>query len=151
LVGSRDARSVLLTVLGEYVLPLDDGVWQETLVRSLEALGHKTQSARQALARSATVTSTAADAALAVSDPRRLRSRPARQRHVRPSRAAGCLCGGWAEGPCHQAGASVRTLPGPASNRIASLAFTQTIAASEALRTGSYSKTLTFTLSTTSP
>jgi phenylacetic acid degradation operon negative regulatory protein len=52
-VGSRDARSVLLTVLGEYVLPLDDGVWQETLVRSLEALGHKTQSARQALARSA--------------------------------------------------------------------------------------------------
>ena len=44
---------MLLTVLGEYVLPSDGDVWQETLVRSLEALGHKTQSARQALARSA--------------------------------------------------------------------------------------------------
>jgi phenylacetic acid degradation operon negative regulatory protein len=43
---------VLLTVLGEYVLPIDDAVWQETLVGTLEALGHKTQSARQALARS---------------------------------------------------------------------------------------------------
>lgn len=43
---------MLLTVLGEYVLPAHDAVWQETLVRSLEALEHKTQSARQALARS---------------------------------------------------------------------------------------------------
>jgi phenylacetic acid degradation operon negative regulatory protein len=43
---------MLLTVLGEYVLPANAGVWQESLVRSLEALGHKTQSARQALARS---------------------------------------------------------------------------------------------------
>jgi phenylacetic acid degradation operon negative regulatory protein len=51
-VGSQDARSVLLTVLGEFVLPMDDAVWQETLVSSLEALGHKTQSARQALVRS---------------------------------------------------------------------------------------------------
>jgi phenylacetic acid degradation operon negative regulatory protein len=51
-VGSRDARSVLLTVLGEYALPTRDAIWQETLVRSLEALEHKPQSARQALARS---------------------------------------------------------------------------------------------------
>ena len=51
-IGSRDARSVLLTVLGEYVLPSHEAVWQETLVGSLEALDHKTQSARQALARS---------------------------------------------------------------------------------------------------
>jgi phenylacetic acid degradation operon negative regulatory protein len=43
---------VLLTVLGEYVLPSSGDVWQETLVSSLEALDHKTQSARQALARS---------------------------------------------------------------------------------------------------
>ena len=42
----------MLTVLGEYVLPSDDAVWQETLVRSLEVVGHKTQAARQALARS---------------------------------------------------------------------------------------------------
>ena len=45
---------MLLTVLGEYVVPAGDGVWQETLVGALEALGHKTQAARQALARSVT-------------------------------------------------------------------------------------------------
>ena len=43
---------MLLTVLGEYVLPSHEAVWQETLVGALEALEHKTQSARQALARS---------------------------------------------------------------------------------------------------
>jgi phenylacetic acid degradation operon negative regulatory protein len=44
---------MLLTVLGEYVLPRPPGVWQETLVAALEALGYKEQAARQALARSA--------------------------------------------------------------------------------------------------
>jgi phenylacetic acid degradation operon negative regulatory protein len=43
---------VLLTVLGEYVLPRDGGVWQETLVAALGALGYREQTARQALARS---------------------------------------------------------------------------------------------------
>jgi phenylacetic acid degradation operon negative regulatory protein len=43
---------MLLTVLGEYVLPLDDGVWQETLISALTSLDYKTQAARQALARS---------------------------------------------------------------------------------------------------
>jgi phenylacetic acid degradation operon negative regulatory protein len=51
-VGAPAARSVLLTVLGEYVLPLDGGVWQETLVAALGALGYREQTARQALARS---------------------------------------------------------------------------------------------------
>jgi phenylacetic acid degradation operon negative regulatory protein len=51
-VGAPAARSVLLTVLGEYVLPRADGVWQETLVGALGALGHKPQAARQAVARS---------------------------------------------------------------------------------------------------
>src|SRR4051812_6531244 len=51
-VGAPAARSVLLTVLGEYVLPRPDGVWTETLVRALGALDYKTQAARQALARS---------------------------------------------------------------------------------------------------
>jgi phenylacetic acid degradation operon negative regulatory protein len=41
-------------VLGEYVLPHDDGVWQETLIGALGAVGYKTQAARQALARSVT-------------------------------------------------------------------------------------------------
>jgi phenylacetic acid degradation operon negative regulatory protein len=51
-VGAPAARSVLLTMLGEYVLPRAGGVWQETLVGALGSLGHKTHAARQALARS---------------------------------------------------------------------------------------------------
>src|SRR5436190_11029949 len=51
-VGPPAARSMLLTVLGEYVLPMAGGVWQETLISALSALGYKTQAARQALARS---------------------------------------------------------------------------------------------------
>jgi phenylacetic acid degradation operon negative regulatory protein len=43
---------MLLTVLGEYVLPLPGGVWQETLISALNTLEYKTQAARQALARS---------------------------------------------------------------------------------------------------
>src|SRR4051794_41897428 len=43
---------MLLTVLGEYVLPRSDGVWQETLVTALGALAHKPHAARQAVARS---------------------------------------------------------------------------------------------------
>ena len=41
-----------MTVLGEYVLPRSDTVWQETLVRALVALGYSEQAGRQALARS---------------------------------------------------------------------------------------------------
>ena len=51
-VGPPAARSMLLTVLGEYVLPLRDGVWQETLISALNSLDYKTHAARQALARS---------------------------------------------------------------------------------------------------
>src|SRR5215212_8128483 len=51
-VGPPAARSMLLTVLGEYVLPAPDGVWQETLIAALNSLGYKTHAARQALARS---------------------------------------------------------------------------------------------------
>lgn len=51
-VGSPAARSLLLTVLGEYVLPRSDGVWQETLVAALESLGYTQHAARQALSRS---------------------------------------------------------------------------------------------------
>ncbi|WP_157592112.1 FG-GAP repeat protein [Solirubrobacter soli] len=41
--------------------------------------------------------------------------------------------------------------PGPVSNDAVTLGFRQTVAANDALRTGTYSKTLTFTLSTTTP
>ena len=41
-VGAPAARSVLLTLLGEYVLPASGGAWQETLITALETLDHKT-------------------------------------------------------------------------------------------------------------
>ncbi len=53
-VGAPAARSVLLTVLGEYVMPRRDALWQETLIDALGTLGYKPQAARQALARSVT-------------------------------------------------------------------------------------------------
>jgi hypothetical protein len=46
---------------------------------------------------------------------------------------------------------SVLTYAGPTSNDQVTLNFRQTIGRTEALRTGAYSKTLTFTLSTTQP
>lgn len=51
-VGAPAARSVLLTILGEYMLSAQGGVWQETLVAALGTLEIKPQAARQALARS---------------------------------------------------------------------------------------------------
>jgi phenylacetic acid degradation operon negative regulatory protein len=51
-VGAPAARSLLLTILGEYVLPRGEAVWQETLVEALVSVGHTSQAARQALARS---------------------------------------------------------------------------------------------------
>ena len=51
-VGSPATRSLLLTVLGEYVLPRSGEVWQETLVAALCSLGYTEQAARQALQRS---------------------------------------------------------------------------------------------------
>jgi phenylacetic acid degradation operon negative regulatory protein len=51
-VGAPAARSLLLTILGEYVLPRGEPVWQETLVGALVSVGHTSQAARQALARS---------------------------------------------------------------------------------------------------
>jgi phenylacetic acid degradation operon negative regulatory protein len=51
-VGPPAARSVLLTVLGEYAMPRGGDVWQETLVAALATLGHTEQTARQAVARS---------------------------------------------------------------------------------------------------
>jgi phenylacetic acid degradation operon negative regulatory protein len=51
-VGAPAARSLLLTVLGEYVLPRSGSAWQETLVAALVSVGYTRQAARQALARS---------------------------------------------------------------------------------------------------
>jgi hypothetical protein len=45
----------------------------------------------------------------------------------------------------------VHTYSGPVSNDALSIRFKQSIGSSEPLRTGAYGKTLTFTLSTTTP
>ena len=47
--------------------------------------------------------------------------------------------------------ATLKTYNAPVSNDAAAIEFKQSIARTEPLRTGSYSKTLTFTLSTTQP
>ncbi|MEN3264526.1 MAG: phenylacetic acid degradation operon negative regulatory protein [Pseudonocardia sp.] len=52
-LGATSARSLLLTVLGEFVLPRDDAVWTQVLIDVLGGLGVETKSARQALARTA--------------------------------------------------------------------------------------------------
>lgn len=51
-VGGPAARSLLLTMLGEYVLPGSGEVWQESLVAALVSLGYTEHAARQALSRS---------------------------------------------------------------------------------------------------
>ncbi|HEX6024699.1 MAG TPA: PaaX family transcriptional regulator C-terminal domain-containing protein [Solirubrobacter sp.] len=52
-VGAPAARSTLLTILGEYLLPRPDGAWQEALIGSLKLLGFTPSAARQAVVRSA--------------------------------------------------------------------------------------------------
>lgn len=49
--GSATARSLLLTVLGEYVLPQDGPAWTTALLNVLAGLDVEEKSARQALAR----------------------------------------------------------------------------------------------------
>ena len=46
---------------------------------------------------------------------------------------------------------TVKTWSAPISNEAVTVTFKQAIAATDPLRTGTYSKTLTFTLSTTTP
>jgi phenylacetic acid degradation operon negative regulatory protein len=52
-IGPSSARSLLLTVLGEYVLPGGEPVWTGTLVAALGLFGIAEKAARQALARTA--------------------------------------------------------------------------------------------------
>jgi phenylacetic acid degradation operon negative regulatory protein len=52
-VGSASARSLLLTMLGEFVLPREAQVWTATVVEALAALGVEEKAARQSLARTA--------------------------------------------------------------------------------------------------
>src|SRR5664280_2325443 len=52
-LGAPSARSLLVTVLGEFLLPAGGWVWTGTLVGVLGVLGIEASAARQALARSA--------------------------------------------------------------------------------------------------
>jgi hypothetical protein len=84
------------------------------------------------------VTSTAGDATLVVADPS-------------PVATGRLVNGAFAlASPLTPLGV-VRTYGGPVSNDPVSITFRQAIAETEPLRTGNYTKTLTFTLSTTSP
>ncbi len=81
----------------------------------------------------ANVISTAGEASLTVSDPGHLTN------------------GGYALPKPLQVQIAPATWTGPVSNAAATITFTQEIGSTDALRTGSYSRTLTFTLSTTQP
>jgi phenylacetic acid degradation operon negative regulatory protein len=52
-LGTTSARSLLLTVLGELVLPRGEPVWTQVLIDVLGELGVESKSARQSLARTA--------------------------------------------------------------------------------------------------
>jgi phenylacetic acid degradation operon negative regulatory protein len=52
-IGSASARSLLMTMLGEFVLPRGGPVWTQVLVSALALFGVEDKSARQALARTA--------------------------------------------------------------------------------------------------
>jgi M6 family metalloprotease-like protein len=97
----------------------------------------------------ATITSTAGDATLTVADP----STTATGHLVNGAfslpqalQASGSTAGTYAVLPT-----TLKTYTGPVSNDPAAVSFKQTVASTDALRTGTYSKTLTFTLSTTNP
>ncbi len=107
---------------------------------------------------SATVTSTAADALLTVSDP----SATATGHMVNGAFAlpqalqanassAGGVGGDYTAIGGSAAPTQLLAYAGPVSNDAVTIGFKQSIGANDALRTGSYAKTLTFTLSTTSP
>jgi hypothetical protein len=100
----------------------------------------------------ANVISTAGDATLSVADP----SATATGRLVNGSFSlaqpvqAG-VGGAFAAVGGASAPTAIKTWSGPTSNESVTVGFKQSIGANEALRTGAYSKTLTFTLSTTTP
>ena len=105
----------------------------------------------------ANVISTAGDGILTVSDPGANPGHLVNGAFVMPQalRASATSLAGTG-GPLATVGGSANpttllTYTGPTSNDPVALNFSQSIAATDPLRTGTYSKTLTFTLSTTTP
>ncbi|MDA0159011.1 S8 family serine peptidase [Solirubrobacter ginsenosidimutans] len=103
-------------------------------------------------ATTANVISTAANATLTVADPDTVatgRLVNGTFALVQPLQASGG--GAFAAVGGSAAPTTLKAWPGPVSNDAVAVTFKQTIGANEPLRTGSYSKTLTYTLSTTAP
>jgi hypothetical protein len=96
----------------------------------------------------ANVISTAGDATLSVSDPSA--TAPGKLVNGSFSLASPVMVKA-GSGAFTAAPGTLRTYAAPVSNDAVTLAFEQAIGANEALRTGTYSKTLSFTLSTTTP
>ena len=106
----------------------------------------------------ANVISTAGDALLSVSDPSPTNTGKLVNSAftlANPIMASATSAGGTGAAAAAVGGSAAPTsllaYTGPRSNDQVSLAFSQAIGANEALRTGTYSKTLTFTMSTTQP
>jgi hypothetical protein len=98
------------------------------------------------------VVSTAGDAALSVTDPSTIASGRLVNGSFSVPQAllARASSANGTGGPFAALGALL-SYSQPVSNDAVSIEFQQPIGATDALRTGSYSKTLTFTLSTTTP
>ncbi|HWK29698.1 MAG TPA: CocE/NonD family hydrolase [Solirubrobacter sp.] len=142
--GNATSKSFVITVAYSASAPGDvNGTVPATLALTLGApasFGAFTPGVAQTYTAStvATVTSSAGDATLSVDDP--------------SADHPGHLVNGAFALPSALGGLGVvKTYDGPVSNDAATVTFTQAIGASDALRTGAYSKTLTFTLSTTNP
>jgi GH35 family endo-1,4-beta-xylanase len=98
---------------------------------------------------SANVISTAGDATLSVIDPGASPGRLVNGAFSLATPVQAAVSGAFA--PVGATPVTLHTYSGPVSNDPLTLRFKQAISASEPLRTGAYSKTLTFTLSTTTP
>jgi hypothetical protein len=101
----------------------------------------------------ANVISTAGDATLSVSDPDSVNTgKLVNGAFVMPQALQAHASGGaFAPVGGSASPTTLRTYTGPVSNDPVTLGFKQSIGAGDPLRTGTYSKTLTFTLSTTNP
>ena len=100
----------------------------------------------------ATVISTAGDATLSVADPSPTNTgKLVNGTFALPQTLQASGGGAFAAVGGSAAPTTLKTWSAPTSNESVTVAFRQSIAANDALRTGTYSKTLTFTLSTTTP
>jgi hypothetical protein len=101
----------------------------------------------------ATVTSTAGEATLTVADPSDTATGHLVNGSFSLPQALQASAKGGAYAPVGSASAPtvLTAYDGPAANDPVPIAFRQSIGADDALRTGTYAKTLTFTLSTTTP